>query len=551
MIPATTTLLTGNALDVLKTLPTGSIHCSVTSSPYYGLRNYGTPPQIWGGDPTCQHDWNEVHPPGYRGSDTNPGPLQHEGNKNRDKLVSNVCSKCGAQRCELGLEKTPGDFIKHLVQIYHELYRVLRDDGIFWCNIGDSYASAAGKGGSGTPTGRNGRGEDYQRPQGFGECKPKDLMEIPSMLASAMRSDGWYLRSRLPWVKRSALPSSVIDRPGSSLEYFFLFAKSGNPSFWVHPTRPAVRIKPEPDYIYKHVQTGVETANPPADWNIPVEEDGQTSRLRWKRRNLWAGRDYFYDHVAVMQKSSESYNKDKRPRGVLRQKVNENTKYDREDPQYAKQEVVGGLLVNVPQKQDLCGNPTLIGFNGRYEDPGTGLRFMRDSDFFFRTWQGLLQNEDGGPVALVVNPASFKGSHFATFPPKMLEPMILAGTSEGGVCPKCGAPYVRVTIRKSITSHDGITKTQYEEGSSANRISLLQQAARERGSEYCNMVETSGWLPSCFCNAGDPVPATVLDPFSGAGTTGLVCKAHNRNYIGIDLNPAYNEMASKRISEGK
>ena len=140
-------IIQGDALTVLKRMDSESVHMSVTSSPYYGLRSYGTEPIIWDGDPNCQHEWGEVHPPGYRKSDTHPGPMQHEGNKNRENLKSDICTKCGAWRGELGQEPSPEMFVKHLTTIFHELKRVLRNDGIFWMNIGDSY-NGSGKAGN-------------------------------------------------------------------------------------------------------------------------------------------------------------------------------------------------------------------------------------------------------------------------------------------------------------------------------------------------------------------------------------------------------------------
>jgi hypothetical protein len=137
-------------------------------------------------------------------------------------------------------------------------------------------------------------------------------------------------------------------------------------------------------------------------------------------------------------------------------------------------------------------------------------------------------------------------AHFATYPTALVKPCILAGTSERGVCPVCGAPWVRV-IEKGLTAHDGETASQYPEGTTANRLALLRQAARERGEEYVNTAQTIGWRPSCTCG-GDPVPATVLDPFCGSGTTGLVALTYGRNFIGIDLSPEYLAMAERRIA---
>ena len=140
----------------------------------------------------------------------------------------------------------------------------------------------------------------------------------------------------------------------------------------------------------------------------------------------------------------------------------------------------------------------------------------------------------------------YKGSHFATYPEKLVEPCVLAGTSERGVCGSCGAPWVR-QIEKGLTAHDGKTCSQYQKGSTANRLAQLRQAARERGEEYTSQKKTLGWKPTCNCGSSVPGPCTVLDPFCGSGTTGAVALRHGRNFGGIELNPAYIQLAEKRI----
>jgi len=370
-------ILVGDSREVLKSLPEKSVQCGVTSPPYYGPRDYGTDGVLWGGDPDCIHVWKEVYPPGHRSSDTNPGPLQHSGNIGREKVVSKLCTVCGAWLGEIGHEPTPEMYVAHLIEIFREFKRVLRDDGIFWLNIGDSYDD------------------------------DMNLMEIPSMLAAAMKADGWYERSRLPWLKRNSFPGSTKSRPQSSIEYVFLFSKSCDTLFWVHPEKEAVYEKPLPDYRWLDRTNEEILTEAPYAWEdqILIDSNGEVvfnksgePKKRYKRFNLWSGRNYYYDYEAVMQYSSESYNKDKRPRGVIRQCVNPNSKYP-DEGQF--------------KKQDNVGNNTYTGFNARYKPNALGLRFMRDSDFFFRTWQGLLHNEEGEPMALIVNPKGYKGAHFA------------------------------------------------------------------------------------------------------------------------------------------
>ncbi len=139
----------------------------------------------------------------------------------------------------------------------------------------------------------------------------------------------------------------------------------------------------------------------------------------------------------------------------------------------------------------------------------------------------------------------FAGGHFATMSLALAEVCVKAGTSERGCCPKCGAPWLRI-IERGLTAHDGETKSAYPEGSTAKRMSLLREAARKRGGEYVNDTRTVGWEPTCDCGA-DPIPCVVLDPFSGAGTVGLVASRLGRAYIGCDISQEYSVMARDRI----
>jgi DNA modification methylase len=150
-----------------------SVHCCVTSPPYFGLRDYGVSGQ-------------------------------------------------------LGLERTPDEYVAGMVAVFREVKRVLRDDGTLWLNIGDSYFGSAQSGGASSPK-LNGPQNATQgvRMVKRGEgVKPKDLIGIPWMLAFALRADGWYLRSDIIWSKPNPMPESVTDRPTKAHEYVFLLSKS-------------------------------------------------------------------------------------------------------------------------------------------------------------------------------------------------------------------------------------------------------------------------------------------------------------------------------------
>jgi hypothetical protein len=138
-----------------------------------------------------------------------------------------------------------------------------------------------------------------------------------------------------------------------------------------------------------------------------------------------------------------------------------------------------------------------------------------------------------------VNTQPFVGAHFAVFPEALIEPCILAGTSERGQCPSCGAPWVRVVERQAAT----FGSPKYK----AHGTSIRNDVERAGNFDGASAV-TTGWQPSCACNAGDPIPQTVLDPFCGSGTTGVVACRHNRHFIGVELNPTYAQLAERRIT---
>lgn len=215
-------LYQGNALDVLKELPEASVNCCVTSPPYWGLRDYGTG-QWSGGRPDCDHVYNH----GTQGKAGERASRTHT----EQAVYKSKCRKCGAKRIDqqLGLEKTPRLYIRHMVEIFREVRRVLRDDGTLWLNIGDSYNAQPGQRkatDAAGPKQLSNEGAQGAPSRSVTNLKPKDLVGIPWMLAFALRADGWYLRSEIIWHKPNPMPESVSDRPTKAHEQIFLLAKS-------------------------------------------------------------------------------------------------------------------------------------------------------------------------------------------------------------------------------------------------------------------------------------------------------------------------------------
>lgn len=141
---------------------------------------------------------------------------------------------------------------------------------------------------------------------------------------------------------------------------------------------------------------------------------------------------------------------------------------------------------------------------------------------------------------------AYKGAHFATFPPALVEPCVLAGTSTMGCCPNCRTPWKRVT---KVTKY---TPEIVEAGVRAVDASRADKTRKLSGAAYNaqHRVETVGWKPNCVCSPiRPPVPCLVLDPFSGTATVGAVSLKHGRRYVGLDLNRDYIALAEQRLSE--
>ena len=256
----TVRIMHGDCMDVLPTLPAGSVNCCVTSPPYWGLRDYGIPGLIWakpadgahgdaeGAEKTCGHDWGDVVKRNRGGPQGKTGQRSTRDTSAQDAVASvptgAFCRRCGAWRGVFGMEPTPELYVAHAVAVFREVRRVLRDDGSLWINLGDSYATGAGAVGECPGGGEQGKwwkGERSGYPGKHGYrvgpmtqpnrmpiagLKPKDLCGIPWRVALALQEDGWFLRCDIIWHKPNPMPESVTDRPTKAHEYVFLLAKA-------------------------------------------------------------------------------------------------------------------------------------------------------------------------------------------------------------------------------------------------------------------------------------------------------------------------------------
>ncbi len=425
-------VICGDALDTLAKLPTASAQTCITSPPYWGLRDYGVAPRVWGGEPGCRHHWGGEE----RGRRSDPlpskasrssGRLDGDARQGRAGLQGGCfCRRCGAWKGCLGLEPDPDLYVSHIVAVLGEVRRVLRDGGTLWLVLGDSFAEGVVRVSKRLAE----QGLDYSQmkaltPPGL---KPKDLVGIPWRVAFALQADGWWLRSDIVWAKPNVMPESVLDRPTRTHEIVFLLAKS---------------------------------------------------------------RRYFYDAEAVREpdQGGRARNGYKRPERLS------------------------------------CG----------------GGEAARGQDF---EWVG---NAGRNRRSVWTVPTQrFKGAHFATFPEALVEPCLLAGSSPAA-CRSCGAPWRRIVESRRLL--DGKREIK---GGWTKADKLYSGRAPQATGVGSRRVEvrrrTVGWEPTCEHDAPG-ARCTVLDPFAGVATTGIVAARHGRDFLGIERSGAYARMARRRLRE--
>ncbi len=494
-------VLEGDALATLRTLPDECVQMCVTSPPYWGLRSYNTAPQVWGGSPLCAHEWNTERYYREGGNSTSstlafsaPGPANAARLKETRWRKDTRCALCGAWRGELGGEPDPDLFVAHLVEVFREVRRVLRSDGVCFLNMGDSYAGSWGNyapgGIKGTQRERHDGGERWER-KAYGDTqwkppaaalerkgahasiKNKDLCLVPFRLALAlqghvvlpvaeialldaaiarrdwawldtwraakafwaeMAAQGWWVRNDLIWSKPAPMPESITDRCSRSHEYLFHLAKSER---------------------------------------------------------------YFWDADAIREPFADE-------------------RMGRDGSQLGRVRNRGG-------RQDGFAKPN-----------------------------GIDPSANGGRNARTVWTIAtepYPAAHFAVFPEALAERCLRAGSSPHA-CEHCGAPWQRLTTHTTtFEGGSGRTGRSAESMNAAGKWrngGALGNKNLKRGPTLHSV--TVGWEPTCACpyNTGAG-HCLVLDPFGGSGTVGVVAQRLERDYLLIELQPKYARMARRRI----
>ena len=404
-----TQILIGDCREVLRTLPDASVHCCITSPPYWGLRSYL--------------------------------PAGHA-----DKPK------------EIGSEPTVGEWVRVMVEVFREVRRVLRDDGTLWLNLGDSYAANRGyqvpstKGGPKHSDSQAAGGRHGVVPDGL---KPKDLIGQPWRVAFALQEDGWWLRQELIWAKKNPMPESIRDRFTKAHEHVFLLSKSERYFF-------------DFDAVQEPVEGGAHARR--AGYKTP---DGRDTRTGEGGHGAFQAEGREKGEVKPPHDSAAS--RKARANGAAKS---------------TPTELHNGMRgEGVGRRQGPPGNPAerattpkaalaTSGNDGAYSDGksermGRGAGWRNKNNASFDEAMSVMPDTRNPRSVRWLASEPFRGAHFATYPPALIEPFVLAGCPEGG---------------------------------------------------------------------------TILDPFGGSGTTGLVADRNHRHAILIDLDARNGPMATDRIT---
>lgn len=478
MIP-TCEIIIDEVRAALKAWPAQSVHCIVTSPPYFGLRDYKVKPVDWAaGSYVPVVDLPEYSYPAWRG--------------------------------QLGMEPDPLMFVGHIVEIFREAWRVLRNDGTLWLNFGDCYAD----GGRGVDSGSTTlQGSRHNQEQSRENCirskykglRPKNLMMQPARVALALQADGWILRSDIRWQKLNPMPESISDRPTNAHEAVFLFAKTR----YYYYDKEAIA---EPVTGGAHMRRSAASMEFPS---MALRDDESRRRLPGVNPKANGANNHMVvDHSARPRK--------RKPSGWAT--TGSGRRHDELDGRYKQDESVRG---------DHNDHKT-EGFNRRYKE--------KQNASFSAAVVNLVTKRNCRNVWTIPTEA-YPGSHYATFPTELVRRPILAGTSDAGCCSACGTPRSRLLKKDGLravrgkTGHRNIDKV-YDQVGATSAMRTGEVAT----------YSTEGWRANCKCKDGLFIPCTVLDPFGGSGTVGEVALANGRSVVLIDLNPANEQLMKERTN---
>jgi DNA modification methylase len=569
-------LWNGDVIETLQQMADASVHCVVTSPPYFGLRDYQT--GTWhGGDADCDH----ARPVSTMNQGFNARWGQGEGQRKQETKsagqYAGECPKCGALRVDqqLGLEPShdcagwaTGDpcgacYVCRMVAVFREVRRVLRDDGVLWLNIGDSYATQSGKGAN-VPQTKN-PAADYSdaAPHRAGPLpgvQAKGMVGVPWRLAFALQADGWHLRSDVIWWKRNPLPESIRDRPTKAHEYIFLLAKSQRYFYDVDAVREPFTTNAE---------------RPSAPQPEPMFGDGEAPRGPDGRRKT------AHDHSTSSSHDNHAQIGDGRERWPNAAGRQSRTVWDIPTQPYSDahfavfpEELVRRCIALGTSERGCCpecGKPWERQIEkvatGRVRDRakgGLGTKVRRET-------HGLEAVEGQFQEGVEYRTTGWRPGCACHGPD--LRPILTPTGGRSGDDPTMTAG--RAGMGRPRGDGEGVRPiTVYEQQAyaaqlrdSPHRVQMEEEAGPDAFAHYLRTDEAGarpvppvllaawaerGWIEYVAVPDADPpppVPCTVLDPFMGSGTTALVARKLGRRSVGIDLNAEYCDQIARRLAQ--
>lgn len=449
-------------------LPAASIHCIVSSPPYLGLRDYGIPPRQWD-----------------------------------DGLV-----------CCYGLEPDVASYVRHTVELFAEFRRILRDDGVVWWNVGDSYENDSKWGGA--TGGMHAAALHGASNVGRGK-KTTGLMDgskllIPLRIAIALADAGWIVRQDNVWHKKSPMPESIggwrwvrcrvkvanraVARMGATTGSGFSFRETELTKYIPCPGCPKCEAH--------------------AGWVLRKGSWRHTNGHEYIFQIVKQG-GYFGDSEAAAEQTTGGSHS----RGNGTHPKSNSTAEIAEDAE--------GLSASSAVKQ-----------NGSFS---AAVREPVESRNPRSVWH--LASE------------SYKGAHFATFPSELARRCLVGSCSPGGICPHCGTQFApRVSKERVATrpGNDSKVGRVSDDADSPYHVHNGAVVGNRDPQRHINVSRTEGYAPACDCLKTEPLktehlPPLVLEPFTGSGTTLQVARHMGFRSIGFEVNPDYIALAQLRIEQ--
>lgn len=535
---------------------------------------------------------------------------RRDGTGSNKIIKEGFCSRCGAWKGSLGLEPNFELFIKHLCDIYDLIWKVLKPTGTCWVNLGDTYASNSVKSNWNTFDWNDGRPKNaskgwkdnvekttIEKKRDMKGISSKCLLMLPQRFAIEMVNRGWILRNVIIWHKPNAMPSSAKDRFTVDFEYVYFFVKSNKTQYWINEkTRKSMSTKPlgtkgiegidwEWRECEKCLGTGVKHKKckfcgeigwyydellrprkcPKCRGLGRIRKDSECKSCKGKgikKYNFWKGKQYFFEQqregLSQNPATQERYKykvgnqTNRKDNGV--DKVKPGKAFSQHFPQNLPQENDFPLLkyneeyLNLARLDKETRRKAKSNTNSKKHETGIFAGMSNESDQIYKdkVRAGILQGKNKRTVWKIPTKASPE-THFATFPPDLVKPMIKSGCPKF-VCKECGKPREKIIERivgdqrpnipdqKRVNA--GVLKGGAKPTTSRPLKDIFAQALSTK-------MITTGYS-DCGCNAVFE-PGIVFDPFMGIGTTLLTAWNLGRNYIGFDISKEYCKIANKKL----